>query len=129
MRVKHFSNQDSMMITDKLLKNEYTGILDENPVVAIDSKGVVDVAAWRQKASMTEHLVNLTNPMMMKGPFREFFPVGPLKVKVKLPEGKRARRVALLTAGTAPKVEESNGWIGVTAVSVELHEVVAIDLA
>jgi len=27
---------------------------------------VLDVTVWRQEHSMTVHLVNLTNPMMMK---------------------------------------------------------------
>jgi len=31
--------------------------------------GVIDVDRWRQKNSLTVHLVNLTNPMMMKGRF------------------------------------------------------------
>ena len=46
--------------------------------------GVLDVTVWRQKDSMTVHLVNLTNPMMMKGPFRELIPVGPQTVRVNL---------------------------------------------
>ncbi|MDA0196787.1 MAG: hypothetical protein O2887_17195 [Bacteroidetes bacterium] len=35
---------------------------------------IIDVTAWRQENSMTVHLVNLTNPMMLKGPFRELIP-------------------------------------------------------
>ena len=41
---------------------------------------------------MTVHLVNLTNPMMMKGPLRETIPVGPLRVRIRLPAGARPRR-------------------------------------
>ncbi len=51
--------------------------------------GVLDVTVWRQEASMTVHLVNLTNPMMMKGPFRELIPVGEQRVIVRLPEERR----------------------------------------
>ena len=42
---------------------------------------------WRQQDSMTVHLVNLTNPMMMKGPFRELIPFGEQQVVVRLPAG------------------------------------------
>jgi len=78
---------------------------------------------------MTVHLVNLTNPMMMKGPFREFIPVGPERVRVRLPEGKRAAKVQFLVGGgTAPRVAERGGWVEVTVPSVLVHEVVAIDL-
>ena len=39
---------------------------------------------------MTVHLVNLTNPMMMKGPLREMIPVGPERVRIRLSPGIRA---------------------------------------
>ena len=39
---------------------------------------------------MTVHLVNLTNPMMMKGPFRELVAAGPFEVTVRLPAGQKA---------------------------------------
>ena len=70
------------------------------PVVSVSGRGIVDVAVWRQQSSMTVHLVNLTNPMMMKGPFRELLPIGPLEVQVRVPTDARAGAVRLLTAGT-----------------------------
>ena len=54
------------------------GPANEPPPVEVDGPGVLDVTVWRQRDSMTVHLVNLTNPMMMKGPLREMIPVGPL---------------------------------------------------
>ena len=51
---------------------------------------------------MTVHLVNLTNPMMMKGPFRELIPVGEQQVVVRLPAGAKATKVHLLVAGARP---------------------------
>ena len=49
------------------------------------------MTVWRQRASMTVHLVNLTNPMMMKGPLREVIPIGPQRVRDPAAGG-RARR-------------------------------------
>ena len=77
---------------------------------------------------MTVHLVNLSNPMMMKGPIRELLPIGEQTVKVRLPEGKDARKVQLLVAGSVPRVERGNGELVVTVPSILAHEVVAIDL-
>src|SRR5262249_29165311 len=57
------------------LRNAVRWATAEEPVVQVNGPGVLDVTAWRQAASMTVHLVNLTNPMMMKGPFRELIPV------------------------------------------------------
>ena len=73
--------------------------------------GVLDVTVWRQRDSMTVHLVNLTNPMMMKGPLREIIPVGPQRVRVRLPRGLQPKRVQLLTAGTRLAWRSSNGVV------------------
>ena len=101
---------------------------NEPPPVEVEGPGVLDVTVWRQRESMTVHLVNLTNPMMMKGPLRETIPVGPLRVRIRIPPSSRARRVQLLTAGTTVNAQPVNGVLTVTVPSVEVHEVVAIDL-
>ena len=67
--------------------------------------GVLDVTVWQQKQSMTVHLVNLTNPMMMKGPFREFLPVGEQKSACAFPAGK-GEKVQLLVSGKPARVSE-----------------------
>jgi hypothetical protein len=89
---------------------------------------VLDVTVWRQKDSLTVHLVNLTNPMMMKGPVRELLPVGEQRVRLRMPDGLRSKAVKLLVAGTNPVVRESAGWLELTVQNVLAHEVVAIDV-
>ena len=119
-----------MMSTDhsKLLRNTIRWALNEKPIVDVETKGVVDVAVWNQKSSMTVHLVNLTNPMMMKGPFRELLPVDAL-VSIKVPENKRVTAVSLLMAGTKPAFENKNGFISLKVPGITDHEIVALDLA
>ena len=112
----------------RLLQNAVAWATNEPPLVQVDGPGVLDVTAWRQQSSMTIHLVNLTNPMMMRGPLRETIPVGPLRVRIRLPAGTRARSVHLLTAGTPVNVRPAGGVMELTVPSVELHEIVAIDL-
>jgi hypothetical protein len=112
----------------KLLRNATTWATREDPPVTVTGPGVLDVTVWRQKDSLTVHLVNLTNPMMMKGPVRELLPVGEQRVRVRMPAGLRARAVRLLVAGGRPPVHESAGWLEVAVPSVLAHEVVAIDL-
>ena len=111
-----------------LLRNAVTWATNEEPVVTVDGPGVLDVTVWRQADSLTVHLVNLTNPMMMKGPFRELMPVGKQVVRVRMPEGQVARGVHLLRTGRDPDVGEGGGYLTVTVPSVLAHEVVAIDL-
>jgi hypothetical protein len=64
----------------------------------------------------------------MKGPVREFVPVGPMTVTIRLPVGARIRGVRLLVAETQPKAEETGGTVTVVVPSVRDHEVVAVDL-
>jgi hypothetical protein len=110
-----------------LLRNAVMWATNEPPVVKITGPGVLDVTAWRQAHSMTVHLVNLTNPMMMKGPIREPIAVGPHVVRVRL-TGERARRVRLLVAGATVPPRRSGEWIEVTVPSILEHEVVAVEL-
>ncbi len=59
----------------RLLRNAIEWATNEPPFVTVQGKGILDVAVWEQENSMTLHLVNLTNPMMLKGPVREIVPI------------------------------------------------------
>jgi hypothetical protein len=102
--------------------------MKEEQPVTVTGPGVLDVSIWRQKESMTVHLVNLTNPMMMKGPFRELIPLASQEVRVRLPQGKRPSKVQLLVSEQVPRTSQSAGVLRVLVPSILDHEVVAIDL-
>jgi hypothetical protein len=113
----------------RLLRNLVAWTMNEPPPVEVSGPGLLDVTAWRQRTSMTVHLVNLTNPMMMKGPFRELLPIGPLEVRVRVPNDARAGGVRLLTADRTPAVRrDADDTLLVTVPEVLDHEVVAIEL-
>lgn len=112
----------------KLLRNAVAWVTNEEPVVRVTGAGIVDVTVWRQQTSLTVHLVNLTNPMMMKGPIRELIPLGPQEVHLFLPEGLRPKKVRLLAAGKRPHFHRSGRHLSVSVPLVVDHEVVAIDL-
>ena len=111
----------------KLLANAVAWVTNEPAPVTVAGPGVLDVTLWRQKNSLTVHLVNLTNPMMMKGPIREVIPVGAQAVRVRLPDGRRAGAVRLLVAKTTPAFRQTGEWVEVTVPSIAEYEVVAID--
>ena len=77
---------------------------------------------------MTVHLVNLTNPMMMKGPFREFIPIGEQKVQVRIPQNTKVAKVHLLVADKSANYRIEDGVVSLAVPSVLDHEVVALDL-
>ncbi len=111
----------------KLLKNTIRWAMNEEPVVSVKSPGVMDVTTWRQEKSMTVHLVNLTNPMMMKGPFREFIPVD-AEVRIRVPENTKVSGIKLLLRGQVISHKIEDGLISVSIPKIEDHEIVGIDL-
>jgi len=112
----------------KLLRNAVTWATNEPAPVTVTGPGVLDVTVWQQAHSLTVHLVNLTNPMMLKGPVRELIPLGEQVVTVRLPTGLRAKRVRLLAAGKVAHFQHRNSEITLHVPSVLDHEVVAIDV-
>lgn len=112
----------------RLLANAVAWATNEEPPVRVVGSGVIDVAVWEQKASLTVHLVNLTNPMMMKGPIRETIPLGGQQVRLRMPDGKTARQVRLLVAKSTPEFRQRGEWLDVTVPGVGEHEVVAVDV-
>ena len=118
-----------IMSTDhgKLLQNTIRWALDEDPIVDIKGPGVIDVTVWRQENSMTVHLVNMTNPMMMKGPFRELIPVA-AEVRIKIPESTNPESVSLLVSGEKPAYKINEGNIILSVPKILDHEIIGIDL-
>lgn len=112
----------------KVLRNAVHWATNEAPVVEVTGPGVLDVTIWRQRNSMTVHLVNLTNPMMMKGPLRELISVGQQTVALRLPSGTRIRRVHLLAANKSARVTQRPSGLTISVPSILDHEIVAIDL-
>ena len=110
----------------KLIRNTILWALNEEPVVTVKGPGVVDVTAWRQEKSMTVHLVNLTNPMMMKGPFRELIPVD-AEVSIKIPENSEVKGVKLLARDHNPQFATREGRIILSVPQIFDHEIVALD--
>jgi Hypothetical glycosyl hydrolase 6/Beta-galactosidase trimerisation domain len=113
----------------RLLRNAVVWATNERAPVSVDGPGVIDLSIWAQKNSVTVHLVNLTNPMLMKGPVREIIPTPRQQVRVRIPDGRRVANAHLLVAKTAVPFRQERGAIELEVPSVGLHEVVAIDFA
>ena len=119
----------NVMCTDhgKLLGNIVKWAMDEPQPATVNGPGLLDITVWRQRDSMTVHLVNLSNPMMMKGPFRELIPIGEQKVSVRLPYGTKVKNVQLLKSGLSPGHSVDGQTVSLVIPSILDHEVVGID--
>jgi hypothetical protein len=111
----------------KLLRNAVLWAANEMPPVTVEGPGMIDLSVWTQKNSMTVHLVNLTNPMMMKGPMRQIIPIPRQQVRVRIPGSRRIAKVHLLIAKTDVAYRQDGDAVELEVPSVGLHEVIAVD--
>jgi hypothetical protein len=100
------------------------GAEDQFPL-QVDGPGVLDCNAYTQSSRVIVHIVNLTATGW--APVDELVPVGPLRIKVKLPAGVRGRSAKLLVANRMLALANSGGWSEVKIGSVLDHEVVVIE--
>jgi hypothetical protein len=112
----------------KLLRNTVLWADREEPMLEVDGPGLLDITMWRNAGSITVHLVNLTNPMAMKGPYRDFFPIGEQTLKLRLPIDTHPVRARLLVANKEVKIERAGEELILRVPSILDHEVVAIDI-
>ncbi len=112
----------------KLLRNAVEWATNERQPFEVSGPGLLDVTAWCTKDAIVVHLVNLTNPMAMKGPFREFIPVGEQRLKLRLPDALQPKSVRLLVANKTPQTARDRSELTIIVPSIVEHEVVAIDV-
>ncbi|MBL8213559.1 MAG: beta-galactosidase trimerization domain-containing protein [Bryobacterales bacterium] len=112
----------------RLMRNAVDWAMRGERVVEVTGPGVVDIAVWRQRDSLTVHVVNLTNAMMMKGPVRDIVPLAGQRVRLTLPKGTKAKGVRLLVSGERVQAQTRGEGIDVPLPPVGIHEVVAVDL-
>ncbi len=97
----------------------------EIPLV-VEGAGFLDGHLYRQPGRLILHLVNLTNAGTGRQPVDEFISVGPLEVRVKLPEDVRGEHARFLVAGKTVSASVSAGWSRFEIGSILDHEVVVL---
>jgi hypothetical protein len=109
----------------QLVANAVSWALGKDPEVTVEGAGFVDLAVHRGADEVAVALVNLTNPMAMRGPIRETLPLPPQTVSVAIPAGQvRAR---LLVAEVDVEATIENGRAVVTIPTAGLLEIVHLN--
>jgi len=88
--------------------------------------GMIDCNIYKQEGRLVIHLVNLTSAATWRQPLDEYIPVGPITVKVKLPEGINGEFPNLLVTGQRIIANVSEGWSQFQIASILNHELVVI---
>jgi hypothetical protein len=111
-----------------LIGNAIRWALGTRSRVEVTGPGVLDIATREGDGRLAVHLVNLTNPMMMKGPIREVIPVGKQTVSVALSAGCTKASARLLVSGRVPATRIEAGRLEIEVTEIAASEVVLIDL-
>jgi hypothetical protein len=98
---------------------------DELPL-AVAGPGLLDCHLYRQPGRVILHLVNLTSAGTWRQPVHEFIPVGPLRVRLKVPEGVRGKSLRLLVSGLTISAAAGKGWSRFQLDSLLDHEVAVL---
>lgn len=109
----------------RLIANAVSWALGKRPDVSVEGAGLVDVAFYKGDAGAAVALVNLTNPMAMRGPIRETLPLPPQMVSMAVPTDRV--KVRLLVAGVDFVPTVVDGRVDVVVPAAGLLEVVHVD--
>lgn len=113
----------------RLIANAVRWALGKRPDVEVTGQAVLDVAVRGGRDEVAVAMQNLGNPMMMKGPTREIYPVGRQEVSVAIPEGRSFSAARLLVAGAKADARVEGGRVIVTVPRIDLVEVAHITWA
>lgn len=109
-----------------LLANMIRWAANDNIPLAVECAGLIDCNIYRQKGRLILHLVNLTSAGTWRQPVDELIPIGPVKVRIRLPEDVTGRELHLLVSEQKILSTKKNGWAGFIINSISDHEVVVL---
>jgi hypothetical protein len=98
---------------------------DDIPL-AVDCAGLIDCNIYRQPGNLILHLVNLTSAGTWRQPVDEYIPVGPVNVRIRLPEGISGKKLLLLSSGKEFPLTVDKNWGVFKVDSITDHEVAVI---
>ena len=113
----------------RLLANAVRWALDDRQQVEVCGRGLVDVAVQQGAGELAVTLVNLTNPMAMRGQNHELIPLVGQEVRVRLPQGISEVKGNLLYAGEEAAVSVKDGVAHVPVEQIERLETVHLTWA
>jgi len=98
---------------------------DDFPI-SVTGPGLIDCQVYKQTGRLIIQLVNLTSAATWRQSLDEYIPVGPITVKVKLPEGVSGEFPNLMVVGQRIVAEISGGWCQFQLSSILNHELVVL---
>ncbi len=119
--------RDNLPDHGDLLANLVRWAAAETIPIAIEGPGLVDCHLYRQQKRLILHLVNLTNAGTWRAPVEELISVGPLRVKVRNPEGLRVSKLKFLVTRQESALTLEKDWAVIQIPSLVDHEVLVLE--
>jgi hypothetical protein len=109
-----------------LLRNLVRWAAKDQFPFTVEGAGLVDCHLYRQPQRLVLHIVNLSSPGAWRQPIDELIAIGPLRVKVKLPDDIPGVNLRLLVSGQPVSGKAEKGWVQFGIGTVLDHEVIVI---
>ncbi len=110
-----------------LLQNAIGWVRGASPApVRVDGEGVIETFAWETEPGYAVHMVNYTNPQMLGGWVRRFYPVGRQEVSLRVPANVTIATAHALRAERRLAFRREGEWVRVEVPQVVDYEVVAL---
>ena len=110
----------------RLMRNVIGWLIRDRTPVSVAGDGIIETFAWETDPGFALHLLNYTNPNMLRGWFTGIYSVGPQLVRAELPEAINGPRVDLLRSGTSVPLKRDGQIVEFTVPGVRDYEVAVI---
>ena len=111
----------------RVIQNALEWMTRGNRPVRIEGEGLIEVFAWETEPGYAVHLVNFNNPNLHRGVLLRHSPVGPQRVRFRLPRDQKVRRVTALRSAKPLAFRQSGRAVEFTIPGVVDYEVAAIE--
>ena len=119
-------NRENLPDHGDLLANLIRWAVGDGIPLAIEGPGLLDCHLYQQPGRLILHIVNLTSAGTWRQPIDELIPIGPFRVRVKLPKSVKGGSVKLLVSEAKTSVKAQGGWAEFEVRSIAGHEVAVI---
>jgi Hypothetical glycosyl hydrolase 6/Beta-galactosidase trimerisation domain len=112
---------------NRLITSSIHWLLKNRPgPITVDGEGILELFAWETEPGFALHVLNYTNPNLMRAFVRRFYAIGPLHVGFRISTEKKISAVRALRADRELPFKQTNAVVQFDIPSVKDYEVVAL---
>ena len=112
----------------QLLRNTISWLVKGKAPVAVTGKGMTELFAWKTEPGYAVHILNYTNPNMLRGWFRDTYPIGPQRVRISIGNAGSVQEVRALRSGKVLQHQTSADAVEFVIPEIADYEIAAITI-